>query len=207
MSLRSLAFFLSLPRPVFLREASGGLPEPSCSDFEGVLCHFSAWIDCFIQVIARNLPRFQANLRHVAYLWHHHSYAGAPACLDSHGRPRSKPSDLKGSSGSLRDGRRCGPSALAASVCDGSRWPRAMLRHRFLPRDLSESFRGRRSRAVRTDGVGPSSSGGRRSARRRSPSPNPAHGAAALRTQPRIKPHAAPRRPAHPRPPARRSQR
>ena len=55
--------------------------------------------------------------------------------------------------------------------------------------------------------VGPSSRAGRRSARRRSPSPNRAHGAAALRTQPRMKPHATPRRPAHLPSPARRSQR
>ena len=155
-----------------------------------------------------------AKVRHATYLWHHHLYAGAPACLDSHGRPRSKPSDLKGSSGSLRDGRRCGPSALAASVCDGSRWPRALLRHRFLPRDLSESFRARRSRAVRP-WRRPSASGGRRSARRRSLSPKVQAIASGRPREPAAgqSDAAAPPKPgarrsgAHLVPPARRSQR
>ena len=87
-----------------------------------------------------------AKVRHATYLWHHHLYAGAPACLDSHGRPRSKPSDLKGSSGSLRDGRRCGPSALAAGVCDGSCWPRA---HCFGTASSPEIFRSRSAPADR----------------------------------------------------------
>ena len=108
---------------------------------------------------------------------------------------------------------RCAPVAGV----DPQRWPRAFVmvavgraRTASAPLPPQRSF-GVVPRppieAALTNAVGPSSSGGRGHSDAAAPPPNPAHGAAALRTQPRIKPRAAPRRPAHPPSPARRSQR
>ena len=193
---------------------SVGLSEPYFSDLEGRPSSFCNQYLVSSAKVSTQPSAFPANLRHVGVPSAPSHHSCEPTARDPHRRPRISPATIEASSGSLRAGRWRGPSALAASVCDGSCWPRALLRHRFLPRDLSESFRACRSRAV-WPWRRPSASGGRRSARRRSLSPKvqaiasgrprePAAGQSDAAAPPQARRAAQRRSPA---PPARRSQR
>ena len=125
---------------------SVGLSEPYFSDLEGRPSSFCNQYLVSSAKVSTQPSAFPANLRHVGVPSAPSNHACEPTARDPHRRPRISPATIEASSGSLRAGRWRGPSALAASVCDGSCWPRA---HCFGTASSPEIFRSRSAAADR----------------------------------------------------------